>query len=532
MNALDAEMKIEIPVDFNITSYFLDRNIVEGKGNKTAIVQAGRKYTYGEVSSLTNCVGNKFLELGLEQENRVLLALNDSIELVASWFATIKVGGVACTIYTHLQEKDYEYYLNYTRAKIVVFDKSTLAKVRSAAKNSPYLKHILVVGDDDILDDGVEVPFSEVLKCSSSLEPAQTHKDDIALWKFTTGTTGKPKAAVHCQHDTLYSFLTYGLKVLGYRQDDIILSVPKLFFGYARDAALVYPFGVGATTIIFPERSTPELMFDLIKQHQPTVLIQVPTMMNAMLKSPSAKTTSLKSLRFCTSSGEKLPDEIYKEWKRTFGVEVLEGVGSAEAYHVYLSNTLENVVPGSAGKVVPGYEAKIVGPDLEELPAGEIGRLMVKGDSAALFYWQDHEKSKATFQGDWINTGDLFKKDADGTFWYSGRADQLLKISGVMVSPYEVENCLLTHPDVKDCTVIGADNGEGLMTLSAFLVIRDKNLANDSLAGQLKSFVKSKLAAYKYPRVIVFLDELPKNAQGKVDRNALKNFLLDGERSV
>lgn len=524
MTSSDAELNIQMPANFNITSYFLDRNIIEGRGKKTAIIQAGRRYTFEEVCNLTNRVGNKFLKLGLEQENRVLLALNDSIELVTCWFAAIKAGGVACTIYTHLQEKDYEYYLNYTRAKIIVVDKSTLAKVRAVAKSSLYLKHILVVGDNEIIDDRREVPFSEVLKCSSSLEAAPTHKDDIALWKFTTGTTGRPKAAVHCQHDTLYSFLTYGLKVLGYQEDDVILSVPKLFFGYARDAALVYPFGVGAATILFPERSTPELMFELIEQHQPTILIQVPTMMSAMLKSPYAQKTSLKCLRFCTSSGEKLPDEIYKEWKRTFGVEVLEGVGSAEAYHVYLSNTLENVVPGSAGKLVPGYEAKIVGPDREELPAGEIGRLMVKGDSAALFYWQDHEKSKQTFLGDWINTGDLFKKETDGTFWYCGRADQLLKISGVMVSPYEVESCLLKHTAVKECAVIGADNGEGLMTLRAYLVIKDKSLANVSLADELKSFVKSKLAAYKYPRDIVFLDELPKNAQGKVDRKALINF--------
>jgi len=379
MCALNAEMDIKIPADFNITSYFLDRNITEGRGKNTAIIQDGQKYTYEDVCSLTNRVGNKFLQLGLEQENRVLLALNDSVEFVASWFAAIKVGGVACCVYTHLQEKDYEYYLNYTRAKIIVVDQSTLAKVRAVAKNAPYLKYILVAGDMDIKDDRLEVPFSEVMKCSSTLEAAPTHKDDIALWKFTTGTTGKPKAAVHCQHDTLYSFLTYGLKVLGYQEDDVILSVPKLFFGYARDAAIVYPFGVGAATILFPERSTPELMFELIKQYQPTILIQVPTMMSAMLKNPYAKNTSLKCLRFCTSSGEKLPDEIYNEWKKTFGVEVLEGVGSAEAYHVYLSNTMGDVVPGSAGKIVPGYGAKIVSTDGEELPAGEIGRFKVTG---------------------------------------------------------------------------------------------------------------------------------------------------------
>lgn len=529
MSSLNAE--VNIPDNFNITSYFLDRNVIEGRGKKTAIIQAEHKYTYEEVCSLTNRVGNKLLELGLEQENRVLLALNDSIELVTCWFAAIKVGGVACTVYTHLQEKDYEYYLNYTRAKIIVVDKSTLAKVRGAAKSSLYLKYILVVGDNDIQDDR-EVPFSEVMRCSTSLEAVPTHKDDIALWKFTTGTTGTPKAAVHCQHDTLYNFSTYALKVLGYQQDDVILSVPKLFFGYARDAALVYAFGVGATTILFPERSTSELIFDLIKEYQPTILIQVPTMMSAMLKSPCAENTSLKCLRFCTSSGEKLPEEIYKEWKKTFGVEVLEGVGSAEAYHVYLSNTLEDVVPGSAGKLVPGYEAKIVGTDRQELPVGEIGRLLVKGDSAAICYWLDHEKSKETFQGDWINTGDLFKKDADGTFWFCGRADQLLKISGVMVSPYEVESCLLKHPEVKDCAVVGADSGEGLLKLCAYLVIRDKNLANASLADELKSFVKSKLAAYKYPRNVVFLDELPKNAQGKVDRKALKNFMPEGGGTI
>jgi benzoate-CoA ligase family protein len=308
---------------------------------------------------------------------------------------------------------------------------------------------------------------------------------------------------------------------LGVNENDLTVSVPKLFFGYATGTNLLFPFAVGGATALFAERSTPEKLFSVIERYRPTILTTVPTMINSMLNLERAANTDISSLRFCYSAGEALPAELYSRWKKTFGVEIYDGIGSAEMFHIYITNRPGDVKPGSLGRLVDGYEAKIVNADAEQLSTGEMGTLMIKGDSAALCYWNDHEKSKETFAGDWCTTGDQFHVDELGYFWYHGRTDAMLKVSGVFVAPAEIENCLLQHNAVRECAVIGHEGGDGLIKPKAFIVLRAEHEAGESLANDLKDFVKGRLALYKYPRWIEFVDSLPKNDRGKIDRKQL-----------
>jgi benzoate-CoA ligase len=428
---------------------------------------------------------------------------------------------VATDVYSFLQAKDYEYYLNYTRAKVAIVEESNFEKVQRAAINARYLRHLIVVGGKK--PQGT-LSFQELIDQSSDqLTAEETHADDIALWKFTSGSTGKPKGVALTHRNSIYNFLTYGKQVLQLREDDITLSVPKLFFGYARDAGLVFPFGCGAAAAIFSERSTAETLFSMIEKFRPSILINVPTMISAMVSAPDAKQRDLSSLRYSTSAGEALPAELYHRWKETFGSEVLDFIGSAELYHGYLSNRLDDVRPGSLGKVVPGYEAKIVDELGKEVPDGEVGVLWVKGDSAGLFYWNAYEKSKDTFRGEWVNTGDLFRRDKDGYYWFAGRGGDVLKVGGIFVAPLEIENCLLTHPVVKECAVIGASDDQGLIKPKAFIVLREDTGPSDAMAKEIQQYVKNTLAPYKYPRWIEFINDLPKDDRGKVKKKGLKD---------
>lgn len=531
----------DIPRRFNLTRYFLERNLEEGRADRVAVLAGGRTYTFADLSRLTNRVGHVLRELGVEPEDRVLLALGDGVEFVATWFAAIKIGAVTAEVYTFLQPKDYAYYLNYSRARVVVADGTTREKIRAVRGDCPYLRHILVVGTGADANEGAagrvlggyesgEVGFEGlVAQAPADLEAADTSKDDIALWKFTTGSTGAPKAAVHAHHDPVLNFHAYGLGVLGLTQDDVVLPVPKLFFGYARDLAALYNLGVGGAGVLFPERSTPERLFELIRRYRPTILVQVPTMLNAMADHPDAGRQDLSCLRLCTSAGEALPREIYHKWMRRFGVEVLDGIGSSELYHIYISNRPGRVRPGSVGELVPGYQARVCDPDGRALPPGEVGELWVGGDSAALLYWDDHEKTKRTFQGDWVRTGDLCRQDADGYFWYQGRADDLLKIGGVWVAPLEIEACLLDHFAVAECAVVGVEEG-GLTVARAYVVLRAEAARPDAAtpgtappdAEALRAHVRQRLSPHKVPRDVRVIESLPRTPSGKVDRRALQ----------
>jgi benzoate-CoA ligase family protein len=540
-------MSVSFPEQFNMASYFLDDRIEEGGGEKVAVYYEDKQYTYREVRQMANQMGNVLRSLGVEMEQRVLIALPDSIEFVATWFATAKVGAVITMVHggfggkaggqpgammnTILPTSDYEYYLDYTRAKVAVVHASVINRFAPAASRSRYLKHTVVVGGDGPGSlHGVEgysaiVSYEEATRAASGeLETAPTTRDDIAIWLFTSGSTGRPKAAVHLHHDLPYNTECYAKQVLRINSSDITLSVPKLFFGYATGTNMMFPFAVGGATALFSERSTAETMFEMIEKFRPTILTSVPTMINAMLQVEGASERyDLSSLRFCLSAGEALPPELYNRWMDAFNVEILDGIGSAEMFHIYISNYPGEVLPGSLGRIVPGYEAKIVDAEGRDLPAGEMGTLRIKGDSAALCYWNAHEKSKATFAGDWCTTGDQFRVDERGYYWYSGRTDEMLKVGGIFVSPTEIENCLQEHEAVRECAVIGASDDQKLIKPKAFIVLAQGFSASAELERELKEFVKGRLAVYKYPRWIEFRDELAKNDRGKIDRRSLKS---------
>jgi benzoate-CoA ligase family protein len=501
---------------FNLASWFVDRHLEEGRGDRTALICGDQRVTYAELAELVNRTGHVLRDLGVRQEERVLLALSDGAEFVATWYAAQKIGAVTAEVYTFLPAKDLAYYLEYTRAGVVVVDATTLDRAREAGRDCT----LLAVGvAPDELREGEESFDALVAQAPTELDPALTGPDDIAIWKFTTGSTGMPKACVHRTVTPLRSLEHYARGVLDMCEDDVVLPVPKLFFGYARDLAALYPFGVGGAGIVFPERATPERIFELVARHRPTILVNVPTMMRAMLEQPE---NDLSCLRLCTSAGEALPEELHRRWLDAFGVEVLDGIGSSEAYHIYISNRPGAARPGTLGQVVPGYSARVVDEGGNELPDGETGRLWIEGDTTALMYWQAREKSLETFSGDVVMSGDLFARDADGFFYYRGRADDLLKVGGIWVAPQEIEQCLTAHPDVAECAVVGYEE-DGLQKPRAFVVLHEHATPD---AAALQAHVKTRLSPHKYPRDVRFVAELPKTGSGKIDRRALREVLV------
>jgi benzoate-CoA ligase len=522
-------MNPEFPERFNMGDYFLYRNLEEGRENKVCLYFEEQTYTYGETARISNRVGNALRELGVEIEDRVLIVLPDCPEFVWTWFGAARIGAVITMVNPLLPAEDYKYYLDYTRARVAIIHESLLDAFNEAAQNAPYLRAVLVVGereyDHDVDFTNARVVWSSfdgaVLSADDECTQADTHRDDIAIWLFTSGSTGHPKGAVHLQHDLPFNTEVFAKQTMGVNENDLTVSVPKLFFGYATGTNLLFPFAVGGATALFSERSTPEKLFKVIEKYHPTILTTVPTMINSMLNAPDAGQRDLSSLRFCYSAGEALPIELYERWKKNLGIEICDGIGSAEMFHIYITNRPGDVKPGSLGKIVAGYEATIVDAAGDEVAPNEMGTLKIKGDSAALCYWNAHEKSKETFAGDWCTTGDQFHVDEEGYYWYHGRTDDMLKVSGIFVAPAEIENCLLQHDAVIECAVIGHDSGDGLVKPKAFVVLREIS-GDHVLADELKEFVKSHLAPYKYPRWIEFVDSLPKNDRGKIDRKALK----------
>jgi len=499
-----------VPEPFNLATHFVDRHVTEGRGDRAALLVGDRSVSYAELAALTNRIGHVLLDAGVRKGQRVLLALSDGEEFVATWYAAQKIGAVTAEVYPFLQPKDYAYYLGYAEAVAVIADAVTLPALREAGARN------LLVTDGDLRPG--ERPFRTLVDSAPTvLEAAATTVDDIGIWKFTTGSTGAPKACVHPLRSPLESFERYAVQVLGLREDDRILAVPKLFFGYARDLVALFPFGVGAAGIAFPERTTADLVFELIARHRPTVLVNVPTMMSAMVAHPDAAKQDLSCLRMTTSAGEALPSELHRKWDETFGVPVVDGIGSSEAYHIYLSNRPGHAKRGTLGTEVPGYRAQVVDELGKPLPDGEIGPLRITGPTIALEYYGDPEKTARTFDGDTLTSGDLFSRDADGCFRHHGRADALLKVGGVFVAPGEIEDCLLGHPDVVDCAVVGHEV-DGLVVPRAYVVLREGATATEAV---LKEHAKAHLAKHKYPREVVFMTELPRTANGKLDRRTL-----------
>src|SRR5215468_2358194 len=526
-------MTIEFPEYFNMADYFLYHNLEEGRENKVCLYYEDKSWTYSETAWMSNRVGNALRAVGVEMEDRVLIVLPDCPEFVWTWFGAARIGAVITMVNPLLPANDYRYYLGYTRARAAIVHESLMDPFVEAARDSTHLRGVVVVQNDGSGNETeLAAPpssvsffsFNEIVMPQPAVCPAaNTHRDDIAIWLFTSGSTGHPKGAVHLQHDLPFNTEVYAKHTLGVNANDLTLSVPKLFFGYATGTNLLFPFAVGGATALFAERSTPEKMFEVIERYRPTILTTVPTMINAMMHVENANARDISSIRFCYSAGEALPVELYHRWKQTFGVEICDGIGSAEMFHIYITNRPGDIKPGSLGRIVEGYEARIVDAGGNDVATGKMGTLKIKGDSAGLCYWNAHEKSKETFAGDWCTTGDQFHVDESGYYWYHGRTDDMLKVSGIYVAPAEIENCLLQHEAVMECAVIGREDDDGLIKPKAFIVAREGHNTDEALTEDIKQFAKSHIALYKYPRWIEFVDSLPKNDRGKMDRKLLKN---------
>lgn len=457
------------------------------------------------------------------------MVLDDSPEWVAAWLATMKIGAVGTHAYTYLTADDYAGLLDLVDPSVVFVDDATLPKLREAlrkVRHSP--RALLYVGDDTNLATGEFALRQMAAVADDRLRIETTHRDDIAFWNFSGGTTGNPKGVPHRHRDGVIAHQSFH-HIVPYASDDIVLRVPKLFFHYSRDLGLLFPLRAGASVVLFKERTTASLIFDLIRKHRPTVLINVPTMMRAMIGTPSAKRADLSSVRYCISSGELLSAKLYREWTNVFGGEVVNRFGSAESGIGFLCNRPGKIVPGSSGTVTPMSEVRLVNANGYESPLGEPGVMLVRSDAVGLQYVRDHEKSKSTFLGgEWINTGDLFTQDENDYFWYAGRADDMIKVSGVWVSPLEIERALHENPKVRECVAMGMRDGDGLMTIKAFVVLNEGAHGCEHLSLELAQFCRERMAPHKIPHSIEFLRELPKTGQGKIDRRILRPSALTG----
>lgn len=510
----------EIPERFNMADYFLDARVREGKGERTAIRVGDRSWTYREVQELADRCSHALRDRGVDLEDRVLILLFDGVEFAATFFGLLKAGAVFCMGNPLVPEADLDYLLEYTRARTVVADAATMDRLGPALARHPRCRVRLQVGGGP-LGPGFERWDDVLARASSATENADTSRDDVAGWLFTSGTTGKSKGAVHFHHDFPYNTERYAKQVLGLREDDVFVSVSRLFFGYATGTNLMFPFAVGGTAVLFPDKPTPERIFEHVRDHGVTVLTNVPAMIRLMVDHEDADRADLASLRVCLSAGEALPPQLYERWNARWShCEILDGIGSAEMFHIYITNYPGDVRPGSLGRLVPGYEARVVGPDGQDVPDGEMGRLWIRGDSSALCYWRDQAKTRDVFHGEWVVSADLFRKEGE-YFYYAGRGDDMLKVRGMFVSPLEIEDCLAAHPAVRECAVVGVDDGGGLTIPKAFVVLREGHEGTEALATALQEHAKTTLARYKFPRVVEFVPDLPRNDRGKVVRRAL-----------
>jgi benzoate-CoA ligase family protein len=523
MAAVDAAsvgaLTTAIPDQFNAATYFVDRNVDEGRGNNTAIEYGDERVSYRQVQESVNRVGSALRDvLDVRLEERVVLLLLDCPEFAYSFFGAMKIGAVPVPTNTLFKAADYEYILNDSRARVAIVSEALLPQLQAIpAANLRYLREVVVVGN---APSGARAFSSLLEEGSAELEAEPTSKDDAAFWLYSSGSTGFPKGCVHLHHDMLVCTDFYGRGVLGITERDRCFSVAKLFFAYGLGNALYFPFGVGATTILWSGPPTPANVFSIVDRHRPTLFFSVPTNYAQLLAQESA--SDFACLRLAVSAGEALPPALYERFLSRFGVTILDGIGSTEICHIFISNQPGAVKPGSSGKLVAGYEARLQDDDGQPVPTGEIGNLLIKGDSTCSQYWNKHEKTKDTIEGHWIRTGDKYVQDEEGYFWYAGRGDDMLKVGGIWVSPIEVENALVEHPAVLEAGVVGREDHDQLTKPLAYVVPRAGVDGTPELARELQEFVRSKLADYKRPRWVEFVPELPKTATGKTQRFKLR----------
>ncbi|MDH3452704.1 MAG: benzoate-CoA ligase family protein [Gammaproteobacteria bacterium] len=511
---------IDIPREYNAAVEFIDVHESAGRGAKTAFVDEAGSYTYTQLAQRVNRAGNALRGVGAGLETRVMLCMLDTVDFSALFWGAIKVGAVAIPVNTLLTTHDYEYMLKDSRARILVVSDALYDKLAPAIAAAGNLQEVVIAGGSR---DGHRSLSELMASADDTLAPADTTADDIAFWLYTSGSTGTPKGSMHLHSDLIYTAVHYGKGVLGIREDDVVFSAAKMFFAYGLGNTLTFPLFVGATAAVIAERPTPDSVLAALRNQQATIFFGVPTLYAAILADEdNDRERGSQRLRLCVSAGEALPGDVGQRWQDKFGAEIIDGLGSTEMLHIFLSNVPGNVHYGTSGRAVPGYRLRVVDEDDQPVAPGEIGELLVDGRSSAVAYWNQREKSLHTFLGPWTRTGDKYTVSEDGLYTYCGRTDDMLKVSGNWVSPFEVESALIAHEKVLEVGVVGAEDETGLVKPKAFVVLQEPGDAGETTAAELQQFVKQSLAPYKYPRWIEFVEALPKTATGKVQRFKLR----------
>lgn len=503
---------------FNVAPLFIDRHIGEGRSDKVVIRSAaGDQVTYGQLAENVNRAGNALKGLGIAPGDRVLMMIKDCPAFFYVFWGAIKAGIVPVPINTLLRAKDYQFMIEDSGCAGLVYSPEFAGEVEPALKAASRkpAQAFRTEGEGQTLD-------SLMAAAADQLETAPAKADDDCFWLYSSGTTGTPKGAVHAHRDMVETGEHYAANMLGLKEDDICFSAAKLFFAYGLGNGMTFPLWIGASTTLLPGPPTPDSTFDVIEKFKPTVYFGVPTLYAAQLRALETKQKDLSSLRVCVSAGEALPADIFKRWQEKTGTIILDGIGSTEALHIFISNVLGDYKPGTSGRVVPGYDAKIVDENGDKVPAGESGRLLIQGGSTAKYYWNNPEKTSETMLDGWLDTGDTYIQDAEGYFHYCGRNDDMLKVGGIWCSPFEIEAKLIEHPKVLEAAVVGRADDDNLVKPEAFVVLNDSDDAGDEMAAELLAHCKEGLAKYKYPRWFNFIDELPKTATGKIQRFKLR----------
>ncbi len=506
------------PATFNFAQHLIAANAQ--RAGKTALIDDQGRLSYGELADQVRRCAAGLRALGLRREERVLLLMHDSSDWVVAFLGALYAGVVPVAVNTLLTAEDYAFMLANSRAQAALVSGALLPTLQQALELGPHeVRHLVVSRPTGPLPAGAHAMAPWLAQAQPAL-PAETSVDEPAFWLFSSGSTGKPKGTVHSQGNLYWTAELYGKGVLGLREDDTVFSAAKLFFAYGLGNALSFPLSVGATVVLMAERPTPQATFKRLVEHQPTVFYGAPTGYGGMLASPELPAQSQVALRLCSSAGEALPRDIGERWTAHFGCEIIDGIGSTEMLHVFLSNRPGDVRYGTTGKPVDGYQVQLRNEDGSVVEGhDQIGDLYIQGPSSALMYWNNREKSRDTFQGAWTKSGDKYLRDVDGYYTYAGRNDDMLKVSGIYVSPFEVEATLVQHPAILEAAVIGKEDHDGLTKTKAFIVLKNGQRLNED---EVKAFVKERLAPYKYPRFIEFVEELPKTATGKIQRFRLR----------
>jgi benzoate-CoA ligase len=511
--------QIEFPRVYNAAADLLDPHLAAGRGKRIAFIDDKGSYSYAQLAKHVNRCGNALKSVGLGHEQRVMMIMLDTIDFPGVFLGAIRAGTVPIPVNTMLTPDDYAFMLRDSRARVLVVSAPLLERLKPTLKDQPWLETVIVAGGKAA---GFKSLDQLVAKASDKLDPAPTSCDDPAFWLYSSGSTGTPKGAVHLQTSLVATAELYAGPTLGLTENDVVFSAAKLFFAYGLGNALTFPLRAGATAVLMAERPTPASVCGILRKHKPTVFYGVPTLYAAMLASSELPAKSEHRVRTCVSAGEALPEDIGKRWSEKMGADIYDGIGSTEMLHIFLTNSADSLRYGTTGKAVPGYQLKLVDEQGQPVKPGEIGELLVSGPSSAAFYWNNRTRSRTTFQGEWTRTGDKYIESEDGYFTYAGRTDDMLKVGGIYVSPFEVEGALVTHPAVLEAAVIGAEDEARLIKPKAFVVLKPGQAGGPELGEALKVHVKTRLAPYKYPRWIEFVPELPKTATGKIQRFKLR----------